>query len=266
MHFIEIEGLTRTFNRDGENEIVALRNVNVNFAAGEFVTVVGANGSGKSTFLNSLSGASLGAQGAIRIEGVDLAAVPEHVRARQIGRVFQNPLDGTAGALTVEENLKLAMLRPASRSFRFAISRAIRPSMREELSRLQMGLEDRLTVPVEVLSGGQRQALALLMAVVGRPKLLLLDEHLAALDPLAARVVLDITRRLAKEYAPTTIMVTHNMEQALREGDRTLLLHAGELLLDVHGEQRAKMSVQDLVEEFHRARGEALVDDGLLLT
>ncbi len=262
---IEIEGLIQVFNRRAANEVVALRNVSVTFQPGEFVTVVGANGAGKSTFLNALSGVYVSDEGAIRIDGLDVSKTPEHVRARQIGRVFQNPLDGSAGSLSVEENLTLALLRSSPRTLRFAITQRRRAEVRDELSRLRMGLEDRLSVPVRLLSGGQRQALALLMAGVCRPKLLLLDEHLAALDPIVAQVVLDLTCRLSKEWGSTTLMVTHNMEQALRVGDRTLLMHAGQILLDFHGEARARMTVRQLVEEFHRARGEVLADDRLLL-
>lgn len=244
----------------------ALDGISLSLAEGEFVTVVGSNGAGKSTLLNVVAGSVLPDQGQVFIDGHDVTDWPEHRRAAFIGRVFQDPRAGTAGSLTVEENMVLAMTRGAPRGLAPALRPARRRAIVEALSRLGMGLERRLHVPVAHLSGGQRQALAVLMATIRSPRLLLLDEHTAALDPRAAETVLALTRQVVAERRLTTLMVTHNLKHALTVGDRTLLMHEGRIVLDLAGEQRQRMGVHDLMEAFRRACGDSALDDELILS
>ena len=262
---IELDGVEVLFNAGTVNEVRALRGVDLVLADGEFVTVVGSNGAGKSTLLNAVAGVVLPEAGRVRIAGRDVTGWPEHRRAGLIGRVFQNPLDGTAATMTLEENLALALRRGRTRGLRLGVGERERRGFADVLEPLGMGLEGRLKSVVGLLSGGQRQALTLLMATLARPRVLLLDEHTAALDPGAAAEIEALTARLVEEQGLTTLMVTHNMQQALRLGARTIMLHAGEVALDVGGEDRRGMSVESLVRRFQRARKQELVDDELLL-
>lgn len=263
---IRLEDVHVTFNAGTVNEVRALRGISLSLQDGEMVTVVGSNGAGKSTLLNTIAGAIHPRQGRVRIGDLDVTEMVEHRRAQHVGRVFQNPLDGTAAGMTVEENLSLAARRGRRRGLRQAIGSSERRNFRDLLAEIGLGLERRLTAPVGLLSGGQRQALTLLMATMAQPRVLLLDEHTAALDPAAAVQIEELTARLVNEQRLTTLMVTHNMQQALRIGTRTIMLHQGEIALDVSKDERRGMTVDDLVKRFHETRQEALVDDELLLT
>jgi len=263
---IELDGVQVTFNAGTVNEVRALRGVDLTLGDGEFVTVVGSNGAGKSTLLNTVAGVVAPHAGRVRIADRDVTGWPEHRRAGLIGRVFQNPLDGTAATMTVEENLALALRRGRPRGLRLGVGERERRRFGDVLEPLGMGLERRLNSVVGLLSGGQRQALTLLMATLAGPRVLLLDEHTAALDPGAAAEIEALTARLVEEQHLTTLMVTHNMQQALRLGTRTIMLHQGEIALDVGGEERRGLSVESLVQRFQRARKQELVDDELLLT
>ena len=263
---IRLDAVKVTFNAGTVNEVRALRGIDLVLADGEFVTVVGSNGAGKSTLLNAVAGVAFPEAGRVEIGGKDVTRWPEHRRAGLIGRVFQNPLDGTAATMTLEENLALALRRGRPRGLRPAVGDHERRTFGELLEPIGMGLEHRLKSVVGLLSGGQRQALTLLMATLAGPRVLLLDEHTAALDPGAAAEIEALTARLVAERGLTTLMVTHNMQQALRLGTRTIMLHQGEIALDVGGEDRRGMSVESLVQRFQRARKQELVDDELLLT
>ena len=263
---IRLENVVVTFNAGTVNEVRALRGISLTLNDGELVTVVGSNGAGKSTLLNTLAGVVMPEQGRVFIAEHDVTRLVEHRRASLVGRVFQNPLDGTAAGMTVEENLALAARRGRRRGLRQAVAEPERQQFRELLGKIGLGLERRLKAPVGLLSGGQRQALTLLMATLARPHVLLLDEHTAALDPAAAAQIEALTAQLATEQHLTTLMVTHNMQQALRVGTRTIMLHQGEVALDVSEEERRGMTVDDLVRRFHDTRQQALVDDELLLT
>jgi putative tryptophan/tyrosine transport system ATP-binding protein len=236
-----------TFNRGRVNETAALRGVTLAIPRGQFVVIVGSNGAGKSTLMNVVAGLHLADRGTIELGGHDVARVPDHRRARRIGRVFQDPLGGTAGALTIHENLVLAERRAARRRFRIPRNAQ---RHRDRLAVLGMGLEDRLSTRVDSLSGGQRQALAVLMAMQGGPDLLMLDEHTAALDPAAAERVLDVTRRLTAETGITTMMITHNMSHAVDFGERTVMMHRGRVLFDVQGTERAALGRTELIDRF----------------
>lgn len=263
---IQLDHIAVTFHAGTVNEVRALRDISLTLHDGELVTVVGSNGAGKSTLLNTLAGVVLPDQGRVVIADQDVTRMVEHQRARYVGRVFQNPLDGTAAGMTVEENLALAARRGRRRGLRQAVGERDRGQFRDLLASVGMGLERRLKAPVGLLSGGQRQALTLLMASLAGPRILLLDEHTAALDPAAAAQIEEVTVRVAAEQNLTTLMVTHNMQQALRVGTRTIMLHQGEIALDVSEEERRGMTVDDLVRRFHDTRQQALVDDELLLT
>ena len=263
---IQLHGIHKFFNRGEGHEIHALRGVDLELAEGEFVTVIGSNGAGKSTLLNTVAGVYTPDQGSVVIGGRDVTRLQEHQRASMIGRVFQNPLDGTAGSLTIEQNMALALQRGQRRGFRRGVSAQRREQFRAALKMLEMGLEDRLQAPVRLLSGGQRQALTLLMATLRRPQVLLLDEHTAALDPGAAAQVESLTRQIIAEHGLTTLMVTHNMQQALSLGSRTLMLHGGQIILDLRSPQRDTLTVQDLIAHFARTRKEVLADDELMLS
>ena len=263
---LTLQGVTKRFNAGSVNEVVALRDLTLHLGDGELVTVIGSNGSGKSTLLNIVAGQEPLDSGRVELDGRDVSRLTDFQRATWIGRVFQSPLDGTASTLRVEENLALALRRGERRGLAPSLSRARRERFQELLAELGLGLEDRLDQPVGLLSGGQRQALTLVMATLVRPRVLLLDEHTAALDPAAAQQVETLTGRLIAEGQLTTLMVTHNMQQALRLGSRTLMLHAGEIVFDIAGPERRTMTVQDLVDRFRAARQQALVDDNLLLS
>ncbi len=263
---IAVDHLTKIFHRGDVNEVKALDDVRLHLEKGAFVTVIGSNGAGKSTLLNCLAGAYPVDGGRILLEGRDVTAWPEHRRARFIGRVFQDPLVGTSASLTIEQNLALALKRGLSRGLRRGVKPSDRDRFRERLRVLGLGLEDRLRQKAGLLSGGQRQALTMVMATLVRPKLLLLDEHTAALDPKTARQILDLTRDIIENRRLTALMVTHNMTQALEMGDRLVMLHRGRVILDIEGEEKRKTTVEDLLERFHVRQGEAYASDRGLLS
>lgn len=262
---IEARDIAVTFRAGTPLENRALRGVSLDIPAGQFVTVIGSNGAGKSTFLNALAGDVPLAAGTIRIDGRDVSAWPATKRAALLSRVFQDPLGGTCEDLTIEENLAIALRRGARRGWRRALGRATRDKFRADLARLGLGLERRLQDQVGLLSGGQRQALSLLMATLSETKILLLDEHTAALDPQAAALVLELTRTFVVERRLTVLMVTHSMRQALDYGDRTVMFHQGDIIFDVKGDERRRLDVPDLLRLFEKAKGEQLADDALVL-
>ncbi|PLX42323.1 MAG: ABC transporter ATP-binding protein [Hyphomicrobiales bacterium] len=261
---IRAERISKTFSRGTAMETPALRGLDLEIPAGQFVTVIGSNGAGKSTLLGALAGETIADEGRVLIDDIDVTNWPTFRRAALVARVFQDPLAGSCGALTIEENLSLAASRGKGRGLARAISKTSRDSFQSLLARLNLGLENRMRDKMELLSGGQRQAMSLLMATLKPMKILLLDEHTAALDPKTAGFVLDLTRQIVAEQKLTTLMVTHSMSQALAAGDRTVMLHQGRIILDVSGDERAGMTVQDLLDMFHRQRGEALDDDSAL--
>ncbi len=263
---IEIKRAYKTFNSGGVNEIRALRGIDLRIEEGEFVTVIGSNGAGKSTVLNLLAGTFLPDSGEILIENRNITRCPEHQRAHLIGRVFQDPLKGTAGSMSIEQNMAMALLRGKPRGLKSGVSHQDRRLFRAELAQLGLGLEGRLGSRVSLLSGGQRQALTLLMATLVKPRVLLLDEHTAALDPGMAEQITQITARVVHDHRLTTLMVTHNMQQALSMGTRTLMMHQGEVILDINSEERSHLTVSDLVRKFSEIRKEAALDDKLLLS
>ena len=254
-----------TFNAGTPIETRALRGLSLDIPAGQFVTVIGSNGAGKSTVLNAISGDLQVDRGTIQIDDRDVTRQPVWDRAAQVARVFQDPMAGTCEDLTIEENLALASSRGESRGLGKAVKKNMRDEFRERLSVLGLGLENRLADRIGLLSGGQRQAVSLLMAALRPSRILLLDEHTAALDPRTAQFVLELTARIVSESQLTTMMVTHSMRQALDVGDRTVMLHQGNVVLDVSGQERKGLDVPDLLHMFERVRGEALADDGLLL-
>ena len=263
---LEIQNVSKTFNAGTVNEKTALNDLHLKLNEGDFVTVIGGNGAGKSTMLNAVAGVWPVDEGKILIDGVDVTKLSERQRAAYIGRVFQDPMTGTAATMQIEENLALAARRGKRRGLRIGITKAEREQYRELLKTLDLGLEDRLTARVGLLSGGQRQALTLLMATMNKPKLLLLDEHTAALDPATAEKVLELTKSIVAEKKITCLMVTHNMHQALELGNRTLMMDAGCIVFDVKGEQRSKMTVDDLLEKFRENAGKNLDNDRILLS
>ena len=258
-------GLKKTFNAGTPIETRALRGLDLEIPKGQFVTVIGSNGAGKSTMLNALSGDLLVDTGKIEIDDQDVTRINAWERAHLVARVFQDPLAGTCEALTIEENMALAFARGKRRGFRFALNKASRELFREKLSVLNLGLENRLSDRIGLLSGGQRQAVSLVMAALQPSSLLLLDEHTAALDPKTAAFVLALTTRIVEEGSLTTMMVTHSMRQALDYGQRTLMLHQGQIVLDVAHDARSSMGVADLLNLFESTRGETVDDDVLLL-
>ena len=266
IRMLEIKEIWKTFNAGTVNEKQALRGVSLTLKDGDFCTVIGGNGAGKSTMLNAVAGTFSVDSGAIVIDGVDVTRLPEHKRAKFIGRVFQDPMMGTAPTMQIEENLALAARRGQPRGLGWGITKTERADYRELLRDLGLGLEDRLTSKVGLLSGGQRQALTLLMASLKRPKLLLLDEHTAALDPATAEKVLELTKSIVAEKKITCLMVTHNMHQALELGNRTLMMDGGRIVFYVKGEERSKMTVDDLLEKFRENAGKALDNDRILLS
>lgn len=263
---LTLTNITKTFNAGTVNEKTALDNLNLHLDAGEFATIVGSNGAGKSTMFGAIAGNFYVDQGTIELDGEDITFMREYRRSEMIGHLFQDPLKGTAPHMTIEENLAIAYLRQSRHRFAFfsRVSKKEREMFREQLSLLGMGLEDRMKNPVGLLSGGQRQALTLLMATMVTPKLLLLDEHTAALDPGTAEKVLEITKNVVCERKITCLMVTHNMSQALSLGNRTLMMDSGHIVLDVSGEERAHMTVEDLLEKFSVSAGKNLDNDRIL--
>ena len=267
MLMLEMKGVRKTFNPGTVNEKVALDGVDLALEKGDFATIVGSNGAGKSTLFNAITGGFIADEGCVILGGEDITFTPEFKRSKVIGHLFQDPLKGTAPNMTIEENLALAYLRAgtAQRAYFSRISRKDKELFRERLALLGMGLEDRMKQPVGLLSGGQRQALTLLMATLVTPKLLL-DEHTAALDPATADKVLELTRSIVAEQGITCLMVTHNMRQALELGNRTLMMSGGRIVFDVQGEERSKMTVDDLLERFRQRAGKELDNDRILLS
>lgn len=262
---MKARGLTKTFNPGTPIENPALRGIDLHIPNGQFVTVIGSNGAGKSTFLNALSGDLIVDTGSIHIDGKDVTRLSAWQRAGMVARVFQDPMAGTCEGLSIEENLALAWQRGERRHLRPAVTSGLREIFREKLWILKLGLENRLTDRMGLLSGGQRQAVSLLMASLRPSRLLLLDEHTAALDPKTAAFVLELTDQIVNANGLTTLMVTHSMRQALDHGERTIMLHQGRIVLDVSGDERQRMDVPDLLAMFERTRGEKIADDALLL-
>ena len=262
---LELHQVCKTFNPGTVNEKAALNHLSLTLEEGDFVTVIGGNGAGKSTMLNAISGVWPVDEGTIRIDGVDVTELSEHRRAVYLGRVFQDPMVGTAGNMTIEENLALAARRGEKRTLRWGIKKSEREQFKELLRPLGLGLEDRLTAKVGLLSGGQRQALTLLMASLKKPKVLLLDEHTAALDPKTAAKVLELSDQIVEEHKLTTLMVTHNMKDAIAHGNRLIMLDAGRVILDIRGEDKKKLTVPELLARFTAASSEEVESDRLLL-
>ena len=264
---LKIQNISKTFNPGTVNAKAALSDLSLHLDPGDFVTIIGSNGAGKSTLFNAIAGSFYVDDGSIALDGKDITFLPEHKRSRSIGRLFQDPLRGTAPSMTIEENLALAYLRTTEGASPFSrISKKDKAEFQEKLSLLNMGLEDRMKQPVGLLSGGQRQALTLLMATMVTPKLLLLDEHTAALDPGTAEKVLNLTRDIIARDHITCLMITHNMKQALELGNRTLMMADGNIVLDVGGEERTHMSVDDLLRRFKAGTGHELDNDRILLS
>jgi len=263
---LEIRSINKTFNPGTINANHALKDLSLTLADGESIAVIGGNGAGKSTLLNAVAGVWSVDSGTIHLGGIDLTHLPEFKRAKHIGRVFQDPMMGTAANMQIEENLALAARRGQRRSLRQGITKAEREQFRELLKILDLGLENRLTDKVGLLSGGQRQALTLLMATLRKPKLLLLDEHTAALDPKTAAKVMEVTRTLVNQDRLTTLMITHNMRDAIEYGDRLIMMYEGRIALDISGEEKQKLTVEDLLAKFGQATGASETTDKLLLS
>ena len=263
---LQIIDVHKTFNAGTINEKHALQGLNLHIKPGEFITVIGGNGAGKSTMLNAVAGVYSVDEGQIFIDGVDVTKLPEYKRAKYIGRVFQDPMMGTAANMQIEENLALAARRGAARTLRAGITKQEREAYREQLKILELGLEDRMTAKVGLLSGGQRQALTLLMATLQKPKLLLLDEHTAALDPKTAAKVLDATQRIVEKDNLTTLMITHNMRDAIAYGNRLIMMYDGHIVVDVSGEEKKNLTVEQLLNLFSQASGSDEANDKLLLS
>ena len=263
---LEIKNICKTFNAGTVNEKCVFDGLSLKLEEGDFVTVIGGNGAGKSTMLNIVSGAYMPDEGSISIDGVDVTRLPEYKRAKYIGRVFQDPRMGTATDMWVEENLAVADRRGMRRGLRWSITNKDRARYKQVLSTLGLGLEDRLSTKMGLLSGGQRQAVTLLMAAMKKPKLLLLDEHTAALDPKTAAKVLEITDKLISENKLTALMVTHNMRDAITHGNRLIMMHGGRIILDIRGEEKKKLTVETLLEQFSKTSGSEFASDRALLS
>ena len=262
---LEVKGLYKTFNHGSVNEKKALSGIDLTLNDGDFVTVIGGNGAGKSTMLNMIAGVYPVDSGTITIDGINVTKLSEHKRAKYIGRVFQDPRMGTAADMWLEENLAIANRRGKFRGLNWAISGKERKEFKEMLAKLDLGLENRLTTKVGLLSGGQRQAVTLLMAVMNHPKLLLLDEHTAALDPKTAKNVLDLSDKFIEENHLTALMVTHNMRDAIAHGNRLIMMNEGRIILDVSGEEKKNLTVEELLEEFAKLSGSEFANDRALL-
>lgn len=262
---LELQNLYKTFNPGTINQKTALNGLSLKLKDGDFVTVIGGNGAGKSTMLNAVAGTWFVDEGKILIDGTDVTKLPEYRRAAYLGRVFQDPMTGTAATMEIQENLALAKRRGKPRLLRKGITKAEREEYQELLKILGLGLESRLTSKVGLLSGGQRQALTLLMATLQKPKLLLLDEHTAALDPKTAAKVLEITETIISRDHLTTLMITHNMKDAIRHGNRLIMMMDGKIILDIEGEEKKKLTVRDLLDQFEQASGEQFANDSVLL-
>jgi putative tryptophan/tyrosine transport system ATP-binding protein len=260
-----IDAVSKTFGQGGINERLALENISLSLAEGEFVTIIGGNGAGKSTLLNCIAGVYEVDKGSIMLDSINITFYPEYKRSRFLGRVFQDPMKGTAFDMTIEENLAMAYAKGKSRGLQPGLRKMDSKLFQENLALLELGLEDRLKQKVGLLSGGQRQALTLLMATIVKPKLLLLDEHTAALDPSIARKVLQLTQEMVARHNLCTIMVTHNMKAALEHGTRTIMMHEGRIIMDLEGQERKEMTVERLIDLFGKKSGVELDNDMLLL-
>ena len=263
---LKITDLQKTFNPGTVNAKTALDGLNLTLNDGDFVTVIGGNGAGKSTMLNAIAGVWKPDRGTVEIDGVDVTNMPEHKRAAFLGRVFQDPMKGTAPDMEIAENLSIASRRGVRRKLVRGVRKRDREEYKKLLATLELGLEDRLSAKVGLLSGGQRQAVTLLMATLRRPKLLLLDEHTAALDPKTAAKVLEITNKLVTENNLTTLMITHNMHDAISYGNRLIMMHEGHIVVDVSGEEKKKLTIPQLLGLFEQASGSAMADDKLMLS
>ena len=263
---LEIKNVYKTFNPGTVNQKVALNDLNLTLEDGDFVTVIGGNGAGKSTMLNAVAGVWPVDMGKIIIDGKDITRLPEHKRAAYIGRVFQDPMMGTAANMQIEENLALAARRGKKRTLRWGVTKAEREEYHERLKTLGLGLEDRMTAKVGLLSGGQRQALTLLMASLQKPKLLLLDEHTAALDPATAAKVLELSDRIVRENELTAMMITHNMKDAIVHGNRLIMMNEGRIILDIEGEEKQHLTKRDLLDKFAEVAGMQVESDEVLLS
>ena len=262
---LELRNISKTFNAGTINEKKALKEVSLTLNEGDFVTIIGGNGAGKSTLLNAICGTWRVDCGEIIIDGKDVTSTPEHKRAKYLGRVFQDPMMGTAADMEIQENLALAKRRGKIRGLGWGVSKAEREEYHELLATLGLGLEDRMTSKVGLLSGGQRQAVTLLMAAMSEPKLLLLDEHTAALDPKTAEKVLEITDSIVSKSHLTTLMITHNMRDAIKHGNRLIMMHEGKIIVDVCGEEKKNLTVEDLLELFNKASGKEFASDRAML-
>ncbi|QGU04546.1 ABC transporter ATP-binding protein [Corynebacterium comes] len=261
---LTVDNISKTFFPGTVNERVALDGLNLTLEEGDFVTVIGSNGAGKSTLLNAVAGRLFVDSGTVQIDGKKVNRLPEYKRARYVGRVFQDPLAGTAPNLTIEENLSLALLRGRRRGLGRGLNRKRREEFVDKLAALELGLEDRLPAKVGLLSGGQRQALSLLMAGFTNPRIMLLDEHTAALDPQRAELVTGLTERIVSEGGLTTLMVTHNMEQAIRLGNRLIMMHEGRIVYEADSDVKSRLTVKDLLQEFTKIKGATLSDKAFL--
>ena len=265
-YMLEIQNIHKTFNPGTINEKVALNGVNLNLNPGDFVTIIGGNGAGKSTTLNAIAGVWPVGEGKIIIDGVDITKLSEHKRALYLGRVFQDPMTGTAATMSIEENMAIAARRGERRGLGWGITKKERERYKEALKELDLGLEDRLSSKVGLLSGGQRQAITLLMASLKKPKLLLLDEHTAALDPKTAAKVLAISDKIIQEHQLTAMMVTHNMKDAIAHGNRLIMMHEGKIIYDVAGEEKKNLKVADLLTKFEEVSGGEFANDRMMLS
>ncbi len=263
---LDIINVQKTFNPGTINEKKALNGINLHLDDGDFVTVIGGNGAGKSTMLNMIAGVYPVDCGSVVIDGIDVTHLPEYKRAKYLGRVFQDPMTGTAADMQIEENLALAARRGKRRTLRVGITAKERKEYKELLKMLDLGLEERLTAKVGLLSGGQRQALTLLMATLNQPKLLLLDEHTAALDPKTARKVLDITEEIVEKNKLMTVMITHNMADAINVGNRLIMMHEGRIVVDVKGEEKKNLTIEQLLQMFERSSGDKFTSDKVMLS
>jgi putative ABC transport system ATP-binding protein len=263
---LQLNRIYKVFNEGTPDEKIALQDINLTLRKGDFVTIIGSNGAGKSTLMNLISGVLFPDEGTIYIDGQDVTMMPEYVRSRYIGRVFQDPMAGTAPSMTIEENLAMAFARNQKRTLRRGVTKKRRDYFREVLATLHLGLENRLQAKVGLLSGGERQALSLLMATFTEPAILLLDEHTAALDPARAELITDLTKDIVKQYGLTTLMVTHNMQQAIDLGNRLIMMDKGQIILEVDENEKKGLTVEKLLAEFQRIRGTQLASDRAVLS
>jgi putative tryptophan/tyrosine transport system ATP-binding protein len=263
---LQLNRIYKVFNEGTPDEKIALQDINLTLRKGDFVTIIGSNGAGKSTLMNLISGVLFPDEGTIYIDGQDVTMMPEYVRSRYIGRVFQDPMAGTAPSMTIEENLAMAYARNQKRTLRRGVTKKRRDFFREVLETLHLGLENRLQAKVGLLSGGERQALSLLMATFTEPAILLLDEHTAALDPARAELITNLTKDIVKQYGLTTLMVTHNMQQAIDLGNRLIMMDKGQIILEVDENEKKGLTVEKLLAEFQRIRGTQLASDRAVLS